>query len=73
MGLMLIWISSDIDINFLVGMWEHDESKVPHIDGFNMWSTWNNKSFCKGIEGMTSYIKRNVSPHTCFHKIDPLN
>jgi len=31
---MLSWISSVIDLILLVETWEHEESTVPHIDGF---------------------------------------
>jgi len=57
---MLSWISSDIDIIFLVEMWEHDKSKVPNIEGFVLWSTWNKKSYRRGIEGIDCYINKNI-------------
>jgi hypothetical protein len=32
-GPTISWIPSDIDIFFLVETWQHDESKVPNIEG----------------------------------------
>jgi hypothetical protein len=51
--------------------WEHEESKVPNIEGFVLWSSWNKKSY--QIEGISCYLKNNVSPHIWLHKMDPLN
>jgi hypothetical protein len=70
---MISWIPSDIDIVCLVETWEHEESKVPHIEGFVLWSTWNKKSHHRGIGGIACYIRKNISPHIQLHKIDPLN
>jgi hypothetical protein len=72
-GPILSWISSDIDIIFLVETWEHEESKVPNIEGFVLWSTWNKKSSHRGVGGIACYIKMNISPHIQLHKKDPLN
>jgi hypothetical protein len=46
---MLSWMPSDIDIICLVEKWEHEESRVPNIEGFVLWSAWNKKSYCRGI------------------------
>jgi hypothetical protein len=70
---MISWISSDIDIICLVETWEHEESKVPNIQGFVLWSAWNKKSYCRGIGGIACYIRNNISPHIQLHKIDHLN
>jgi hypothetical protein len=35
---MLSWIPSEIDFTLVVETWEHEESKVPNIEGFIMWS-----------------------------------
>jgi hypothetical protein len=40
---MLSWISSEIDIIPMVKTWEHEESEVPNIEGFVLWSVWNKK------------------------------
>jgi hypothetical protein len=70
---MISWISSDIDIICLLETWEHEESKVPHIERFVLWSTWNKKSHRRGIGGITCYIRKRISLHIQLHKIDPLN
>jgi exonuclease III len=72
-GPILSWIPSEIDIIFLVETWEHEESKVPNIDGFILWSTWNKKSSHRGVGGIACYIRTNISPHIHLHKKDPLN
>ena len=41
-GPKLSWISNEVDIILLVETWEHQESKVPNIDGFM--SIWNKRS-----------------------------
>jgi hypothetical protein len=38
-----------------------------------MWSTWNKQSHHRGIGGINYYIRKTISPHIQFHKIDPLN
>ena len=70
---MISWIQSDIDIFCLVETWEHDESKVPKIEEFVLWSAWNKKSHYRGIGGISCYIRKSISPHIQLHKIDPLN
>jgi exonuclease III len=70
---MISWIPSDIDIICLVETWEHEESKVPNIEGFVLWSAWNKKSHRRGIGGIACYIRKSISPHIQLHKIDPLN
>jgi hypothetical protein len=65
--------STDIDIIYLVETWEHEESKVPNIEGFVLWLAWNKKSHRRGIGGIACYIRKNISPHIQLHKIDPLN
>jgi hypothetical protein len=67
------WIPSDIDSICLVETWEHEESKVPNMEGFLLWSTWNKKSHRRGIGGISCYIRKIISPHIQLHKIDPLN
>jgi hypothetical protein len=70
---MISWISSDIDIICLIETWEHEESKVPIIEGFFLWSAWNTKSHRRGIGGIACYIRKSISPQIQLHKIDPLN
>jgi len=70
---MISWIPSDIDIICLAETWEHEESKVPNMEGFVLWSAWNKKSHRRGIGGIACYIRKNISPHIQLHKIDPLN
>jgi hypothetical protein len=70
---MISWISSDIDIICLVETCEHEESKVPNIEGFVLWLAWNKKSHRRGIRGITCYIRKSVSPHIQLHIIDPPN
>jgi hypothetical protein len=70
---MISWISSDINIIFLVETWEHEQSKVPNMEGFVLWSAWNKKSHRRGIGGIACYIRKSISPHIQIHKIDPLN
>ena len=70
---MISWILSDIDIIYLVETWGHQESKIPNIEGFFMWSAWNKKSHRRGIGGIYCYIRKNISPHIQLHKIDPVN
>ena len=72
-GPMISWILSDIDIICLVETWEHEEFKVPNIEGFVLWSAWNKKSHHRGIGGIVFYIRNNISPHIQLHKINPLN
>jgi hypothetical protein len=55
---MLSWIPSDIDIIFLLETWNREESKVPNIDIFVLWSAWNKKSYHKWIGGIACYIKK---------------
>jgi hypothetical protein len=80
---MISWILSDIDIICLVETWEHEEFKVPNVEGFVLWSAWNKKSVLwsawnkkshrRGIGGIACYIRKSISPHIQLHKIDPLN
>jgi hypothetical protein len=70
---MISWIQSDIDIIYLVETWEHEEYKVPNIEGFVLWSAWNKKSHRRGIGGTTCYIRKSISTHIQLHKIVPLN
>ena len=70
---MISWILSDIDIICLVETWGHEESKVPNIEGFVLWSAWNKKSHHRGIGGIAYYIRKRISPHIQLHKIDPIN
>jgi len=70
---MISLIPSDIDIICLVETWEHEESKVPNIEIFFLWSAWNKKSHHIGIWGIACYIRKSISPHIQLHKIDPLN
>jgi exonuclease III len=70
---MISWIPSDIDIICLAETWEHEESKVPNMEGFVLWLAWNKKSHRRGIGGIACYIRKNISPHIQIHKIDPLN
>jgi hypothetical protein len=57
----------------LVETWEHEESKVPNIEGFVSWWTWNKKSHHRGIGGIACYIRTSIYPHIQVHNIDPLN
>jgi hypothetical protein len=57
----------------LVETWEHEESRVPNIEGFVLWSIWNKRSSCRGIGGITCYIRKNLSPYIRLHKKDPFN
>ena len=70
---MISWILSDIDIICLVEIWEHEESKVPNIEMFILWSTWNKNFQRRGIGGIACYIIKIISPHIQLHKVDPLN
>ena len=70
---MLSWIPSEIDIILLVETWEHEESKVPNIDKYVIWSIWNKRSCRRGIVGIACYIRKNISPHVRFYKKDPYN
>jgi len=72
-GPMLSWILIDIDLILLVETWEHEESRVPHIDGFILWSTWNKKSSHRGFGCIACYIKTNMYSHIQLHKINPFN
>ena len=72
-GPKLSWISNDVDIILLVETWEHEESKVPNIDGFTLWSTSNKQSSHRGIGGIACYIKKNISPYVRLYKSDPYN
>jgi hypothetical protein len=69
---MISWILSDNNIIYLVEIWEHEESKVPNIEGFLLWLAWNKKSHHRGIGGIACYIRKRISPHIQLHKIDPL-
>ena len=66
-GPKLSWISNDVET------WEHDESKVPNIDGFVLWSIWNKRSYRRGIRGIACYIRKNISPHASIYETDPYN
>jgi hypothetical protein len=46
---MISWILGGIDIICLVETWEHEESKVPNIEGFVLWSEWKKKFHHRGI------------------------
>jgi hypothetical protein len=70
---MISWISNGIDIICLDKTWEHEDSKVPNMEGFVLWSSQNKKSHRREIGGIASYIKKNISPHIQLHKIDPIN
>jgi hypothetical protein len=70
---MISWILSEIDIICLVETWEHEDSKVPNIEGYVLWSDWNKKSHRRGIGGIACYIKKRIYPHIQLHKIDPFN
>ena len=70
---MLSWIPSDIDLIFLVETGKHDESRVPHLDGFTLRSVWNKKASQRGFGGIAFYIRNIVSSHIRLHKIDPFN
>jgi hypothetical protein len=59
---MISWIPSDIDSIFLVETWEHEDSKVPNIEGFVLLSEWNTKSHRRGIGGIACYIRKSISP-----------
>ena len=72
-GPMISWIPSGIDIIYLAETWEHEESKVPNIDRFILYSTCNKKSSRRGVGGIACYIRTNISPHIHLHKKDPLN
>ena len=58
---MTSWISIDIDLIFLAEIWEHDASRVLHIDGFILLLAWKRKSSRIGFGGISCYIKNNVS------------
>jgi hypothetical protein len=70
---MISWILSDLDIICLEGTWEHEDSKVPNMEGFVLWLAWNKKYHRRGIGDIVCYIRKNISPHIQLHKIDPLN
>ena len=72
-GPEISWILSDIDIICLVETGENEESKVPNIEVFVLWSAWNQNSYHRGIWGIACYIRKNISPHIQLHMIDPLN
>jgi hypothetical protein len=67
-GPMLSWISSDIDIIFLVEMWEHDNSKVPNIEGFVLWSTWNKSLLFFFNEILSCHDQGRTTPGHIYHK-----
>jgi hypothetical protein len=69
---MISWILSDIDIICLVEIWEHEESKVPNIEGFFLWLAWNKNYYHRGIGGIACYITQIISPHIQLHKTNPL-
>jgi len=68
-GPKLSWISNDVDIILLFETWEHEESKVPNINGFMLWSTRKKRASRRGIMGIASYIKKNISPHARIYKM----
>lgn len=70
---MLSWIPRDIDLILLVETWEHDKSRVPHLNRFILWSIWNKKYCWRGLGGIAYYIRNIVSSHIRLHKIDPFN
>ena len=67
-GPKLSWISNEVDIILLVEAWEHKESKVPNIDGFVLWSTWNKQSYHRGLGGIACYIRKTISTHARIYK-----
>ena len=60
---MLTWIPSDIDLICLVETWERDESRIPHLEGFTLWSVWNKKTSRRGFGGIACYIREYVLSH----------
>ena len=72
-GPKLIWISKEVDIILLVETWEHEESKIPNIDGFVLWSIWNKQSYRRGIGGIACYTRKNITPNARLYKKDPCN
>ena len=64
---------NEVDIILLAETWEHQESKVPNIDGFVVWSIWNKQSYLRSIGGIAYYIRKNISPHASIYKKDPDN
>ena len=69
---MTSWIPSDIDIIYLDETWEHEESKVPNMEGFVLWLAWNKKSHRRGIGDIDCYIRKSISSHIQLHNIDHL-
>ena len=67
-GPKLSWISNEIDIILMVETWEHEESKVPSIEGFFLQWIWRKRSSRKGIEGISRYIKENIFPYDRLYK-----
>ena len=72
-GPKLSWISNEVDVILLVETWEHEESKVPNIDGFVLWSIWNKRSYRRGTGGIACYIRKNIAPHARIYQKDPYN
>jgi hypothetical protein len=64
---MLSWIMSEIDIILLVETWEHEESKVPNIEGFFLWQ------YRTRDRGIDCYIKNNIFSHIKIHNKHPFN
>ena len=69
----LSWISNEVDIILLVETWEHEESKVPNIDGLVLGLIWSKRSYYREFGCITCYIKKNIVPHIKLHKKDPLH
>ena len=69
----LSWIPSEIDIILLVETWEHEESKVPDINGYVLWSILNKRSCHRGIGDIACYIRKNISPRVRLYKKCPYN
>ena len=61
-GPKLSWMPRKIDIILLVETWEHEESKVPDIDEYVLWSIWNKRSCRRGI-GVQSVTLGRTYPH----------
>jgi hypothetical protein len=70
---MISWILSDINIICLAETWEHEQSKVPSMEGFVLWSAWNTKFHRSAIGGIACYIRKSISHHIQLQNIDPLN
>ena len=72
-GPMLSWIPSQIDIILLIETWEREESTVPDIYRYVLWSIWNKRSCRRSIWRTACYIRKNISPHVRIYKKDPYN